>query len=1675
MLKKRLISGIVAAALALTAAPIPAFAQNEETSSGITVTADGDSRYAFQDPAVLGSEDSTRYDGRIWTDKTVSTEDYVIYGPAAGNVGLTIKIDDDAEFLVSYSAFATSTSIISQESVPVDLVLVLDMSPQINSAQGKTKAMLDAVSDAIRQIMEINPKNRVGVIAYSSQAEALLPLDQYETVDFHFTDNGRNQWGQTEGGTVTCTYTNAGGNSNSRTFTIASNYKSGVDKYTQYGIYAGMQVLMEANPTTDSTVKRQPTMILLSEGEPKIASTKIVGPTKSTVPPGGDSHYNSDAVHDDGVEVHRNFNLPDSDGSDRTHNDSRHAQTFATLLTAAYWKAQVSQKYSSDTETREMQLYTIGVRMDSANSPGLAKIVLNPKENLEESASEFSDAFIGYITDYRGNKAVNIPDAGENGHTTAFVPDSALGLSIVDNLKYNDGFYEVTGSNDNLDWSTVLEEVIAHVTNTAPKVPTHVENTGDLDSDGYITYVDPIGEYMEVKAVKTLIFNHQVYHLENPRGETQADGSTVYTFSAGAQVPSPAGGMVSLEDIKISVAPDGDNAETLTVKIPASLIPLRTNTVTLDVDEKPVSNVTNNAYPLRLFYTVGLREGIVDRQTGKVVTEAVSDEYLAAHADEDTGRVSFYANRYSGMGADDTGASIIDTPAEDAETVGNARTTFIPAQNNPFYYVQEDTLLYTGGTSGIVGAGGELGTPAEEPFNKDTTYYFAVDFYEGSGAADDPVRKTTAVVSRPASSFMANDDGSDETKDVIANENGQLVIRAGRPRLGYLTDFIRYKENHDHYYDPDDEGGVDTNPGNRTGTASTFYYPTYAGNGEFEMYLGNNGRLTAGAPDPAVGTLSIGKFVVSKDEEKEEFTFNVQLMDGENNPLSGPFDYTGTAADPSEEAAEDGKLELIDGSGTITLRDGQGITIQGLPKDTRWTVTEEQGGSADYLVTAFPSSAGGAAAHGNTASGTIAHHGAEDVVTFVNYYEEAAGTLVVKKEVQGDAPDGAEYHFEATLTKPDGEERTESFLLAANGIKSFEGLPLGTTYTVTEVMESSGGEEEQPGEGEAPGQTGQENTESTESGEAEQPDPGDAAAPGDGGAGDPQLPDDEDGGQPGSGEPAGDETPEDADHVEDSGDSPPPDSAGEGEAAPPSEEDQQLPDGSTDEEPSPGDSETQPGSDDQASEEGRQADPAGEPLLMARTLSAVSSLPDTEDQAPAQGAAPGNGNTPEGGDIPGDGDPGDGSVPEDEQLPEDNDTNENGGTDSGGTLPTDGLIPANEPEPAEPAPEAPAFTPLVQTQRGTIAQEGELTLTFVNTYEGDNARPGTLTIEKIVDGENPDPDAEFVFHVEYPDNGGTQTKHIHLTAGDTSEPIAIPAGAYTVYEEKHDGYTPVVREMSGVMAGGAEVRLEFRNVPGSTAGEPAVYLPLPAVRKYVSGNNVPAQEFTFTLEGEKEGDEDAYVPMPAHGVDSVTAGRGESASFGYITYRPENAGTYIYTIKEDTPDGGDGGAGSWTYDDTVYTYTVKVEYEGGELKVTPSMQKGGADTAQGEFAFNNTYLDPSEVPEPEPEPEPPRPGNGDDDDRDDTTDHPAQKDPEADENPNTGGYLEDAVSNPNTGLPDQGFPAPSASPEPKADVEEAARESFGTMPAIWFAGALTAAAAAAGGAAWLRKRKEGGS
>ncbi len=63
-MRKKWMSLLLAVCMLVPLAPAEVFAA-EPTAFEMETVADGDSRYAFQDPFVLGSSDSTRYDGRI--------------------------------------------------------------------------------------------------------------------------------------------------------------------------------------------------------------------------------------------------------------------------------------------------------------------------------------------------------------------------------------------------------------------------------------------------------------------------------------------------------------------------------------------------------------------------------------------------------------------------------------------------------------------------------------------------------------------------------------------------------------------------------------------------------------------------------------------------------------------------------------------------------------------------------------------------------------------------------------------------------------------------------------------------------------------------------------------------------------------------------------------------------------------------------------------------------------------------------------------------------------------------------------------------------------------------------------------------------------------------------------------------------------------------------------------------------------------------------------------------------------------------------------------------------------------------------------------------------------------------------------------------------------------------
>lgn len=415
--------------------------------------------------------------------------------------------------------------------------------------------------------------------------------------------------------------------------------------------------------------------------------------------------------------------------------------------------------------------------------------------------------------------------------------------------------------------------------------PTNVSPDA-IDRSGYITYTDEIGDYMEVKDVKNLIFSGT--NFTDPT-ETTSGNTTTYTFSG--EIDSPVYGQQNADDIVVTVTSNTDNTgkmtQTLTVEIPASAIPLRVNTVELDSSGNVESHTTNNAYPVRLCYTVGVQEGVKNTD-GTVDLSKIDDAYKQANTGTDG--LYFYSNKYTG-----------DIQYEDQKTAGNAYVKFTPAKNNPYFYVQESIPLYTDES---------CKTPVtQQPTSDDgNTYYYQVQYYSG----DQSVIETRSVT------------GIKGTTEQI---NGQYCVKAGEMNAPRVDSKHAEKTN------------------NNTSTARLYYYAHMDDEKNAQIHLGNNGRLAVKTASLAVekdikvpGGIDAGQFADQK------FSFTVTLKDTDSNLVSGTFSTRHVADDGNgnEVSVENGitSLNFTKGTATFELKPGEKLYIDGLVKGWSYTVSE---------------------------------------------------------------------------------------------------------------------------------------------------------------------------------------------------------------------------------------------------------------------------------------------------------------------------------------------------------------------------------------------------------------------------------------------------------------------------------------------------------------------------------------------------------------------------------------------------------------------------------------------------------------------------------------------------------------------------------------------------------------
>lgn len=841
---------------------------------------------------LLGSTDSTQYSGRVWADKTVYDHDV--------DLGLSGEVDDiiqrgDDDFLIGYSLLAATTVVSGQSVVPLDVVFVIDLSLSMEEDE-KIEQTVVALNEAAKTLMNGHPDTRIGVVTYSTEAEVLLPLDHYSKVEsedyFSLT--------VVEGTKALRAHVL---DSQGKDFEKASKMSTWTNIHM--GIDTGMDLLLNADVETPSRVERYPAMMLMSDGAPTCA---------------GDNK--SDWWDPQGVE--NSYFGPDTTGT----------YTLRTVMNAAYQKQQVSRHYGM-----EMEVYTVGVGVESLDSEtdrAMAAVTLNPETGLNlEYAYDVKTTWEKYLA----NNPSELPELG------GYRFNHPAKENDISSLYYNDGYFSAKDANGiSGAFNQVLDKIIV-----TGAVPTEVGE--DPQNSGYITYTDPIGKYMEVKDVKALAWDNTIYRFKTVNRE---ENVTTYVFSG--NMTSPVYGTQRLSEITISVTTDEvTKDQTLVVKVPAAVIPLRVNTVSLNDDGTVYSNECKNDKPLRLFYTVGVRNDVLTAEKEVDLTK-IDSEYIAKHTTK-CGDVLFYSNLYTGDAEDQAGVT---------KTVGNATVNFVPAANNPFYFNQSKTLLY---------ADEECNTPAKYGVS---TVYVKVPYYSGT-------EKTHGAVKRPY----------DEAY-MTPGTDGDLYLNDGAPC--YLGGLI-----------------IDKGAGNVTKTAETYHYPIYVDPESgttyssetskttrgIQLHLGNNGALKADIP---TGDLTISKTVTGNmGEMKRGFLFDIAVyhtdgqgradLDGtyvatrtgdkerpstepstqpgtgtsvESNVTSGTEPEVSPSAEPTpsqppidaecpEPSLNPGEeaIRFVEGKAQVTLSHGESITIQDLPAGYTYVVTEVNPDTEelDYTVT----------------------------------------------------------------------------------------------------------------------------------------------------------------------------------------------------------------------------------------------------------------------------------------------------------------------------------------------------------------------------------------------------------------------------------------------------------------------------------------------------------------------------------------------------------------------------------------------------------------------------------------------------------------------------------------------------------------------------------------------------
>jgi len=467
-LAKRFLAVLVSITMVLGMLPMTTMAADSASDTRIV----DDS--TIHDWKNLFVEENTYDAGAVWTDKSVFTEvpnDFK-------NVDKLAMKDADNNFLVALSALASNKEIVGYSTIPTDTILILDLSQSMDNS-GSIPQTISSANAAIQRLLDLNKNNRVGIVLYSGNAsfgvsqtstgKVLLGLNRYtpSTAGNYLTYTGNNNTSVN----IASGLRIEGSNSIISTRNTAKTTEGGT--YIQNGLDLAMDEFLKANPTIEEDnvqggTTRMPIFVLMSDGAPTSGTPSYTNIGSSTVGNGG-----------------------------ATSN----GLGFMTQLTAAYALSEVENHYNKNADEEvDAKFYTLGLNLSQGDQDGqyVANSVLNPETSVSGINTYWDNLFRNGSVRFQSPGTSN---SGNNQNIWVTVTrDTDDGLTR-DSQYYVDEYFDA-GSNAELNaaFAAIVNEIILQ----SAYYPTLVDG-GDHDLDGYITFEDELGHFMEVKHITGLM------------------------------------------------------------------------------------------------------------------------------------------------------------------------------------------------------------------------------------------------------------------------------------------------------------------------------------------------------------------------------------------------------------------------------------------------------------------------------------------------------------------------------------------------------------------------------------------------------------------------------------------------------------------------------------------------------------------------------------------------------------------------------------------------------------------------------------------------------------------------------------------------------------------------------------------------------------------------------------------------------------------------------------------------------------------------------------------------------------------------------------------------------------------------------------------------------------------